>query len=184
MRRRGRKDGYQHGDEGEKGKYPLELCKAIREGLECHLQRSEEHVHSLLQLGEEGETYYDDITGEELPHDLLVEARRIEIKYYRQMKVYTKVPWKEAIETTGKAPIKVRWVDVNKGTQDAPDIRPRLVAKEIKKSERPDLFAGAPPLEALRLMLSMAASSNIRDTCLMHNDVYRGYFHASAARPV
>ena len=40
----------------------------------------------------------------------------------------------------------VRWVDVNKGSKEVPEIRSRLVAKEIKVNDRPDLFAGTPLL--------------------------------------
>ena len=88
------------------------------------------------------------------------------------------------MDATGKPPIKVRWVDVNKGSKEMPEIRSRLVAKEIKRSEKPELFAGTPPLESLKLLLSVAASSGSAGTCIMHNDVSRAYFHAPAVREV
>ena len=100
------------------------------------------------------------------------------------MNVYTKVSRAVATERTGKAPIKVMWVDHNKGTQEKPEIRSRLVAKEIKTSYRPELFAATPPLEALKLLLSFAASSQGENRCVMHNDVSRAYFHAPAVRDV
>ena len=112
------------------------------------------------------------------------EARKLEIHYFRQMKVYSKVPWRDAMDATGKPPIKVRWVDVSKGSKEMPEIRSRLVAKEIKRSEKPELFAGTPPLESLKLLLSVAASSGSAGTCIMHNDVSRAYFHAPAVREV
>lgn len=78
---------------------------------------------------------YDEISGEELPAHLVKEARKLEIHYFRQMEVYPKVPWRDATDATGKPPIKVRWVDVNKGSKEMPEVRSRLVAKEIKRSE-------------------------------------------------
>ena len=44
------------------------------------------------------------------------------------MNVYSRVNRAVATEITGKAPIKVIWVDHNKGSKDKPDIRSRLVA--------------------------------------------------------
>ena len=58
------------------------------------------------------------------------------------------------------------------------------MAKEIRTNSRPDLFAGTPPLEALKLMLSIAATSESEDVCIMHNDASRAYFHAPCIRPV
>ena len=40
------------------------------------------------------------------------------------------------------------WVDANKGDKENPEYRRRLVAKEIKRDKREDLFAATPPLEA------------------------------------
>ena len=41
-------------------------------------------------------------------------------------------------------PIGCRWVDINKGDEDNPEYRSRLVAKEIKKDRNQDLFAATP----------------------------------------
>ena len=64
----------------------------------------------------------------------------------------------ECYERTGKKPIGVRWVDVNKGDEKNPEYRSRLVAREVNKEKRNDLFAGMPPLEAKRVLLSLAMS--------------------------
>ena len=65
------------------------------------------------------------------------------------MQLYEKVPIKTCFEETGKAPITVRWIDINKGDQENPNYRSRLVAREINTYKRDDLFAATPPLEAL-----------------------------------
>ena len=146
--------------------YPEEFCQTVREGLAQQVREDDKEVQALMQVSSEGEIFYDDITYEELPRELVLAARRLEIEYFRKMKVYTKVHRREAYGVTGKPPIKVRWVDVNKGSKEVPEIRSRLVAKEIKVNDRSDLFAGTPPLEALKLLLSMAASSGEEDVCI------------------
>ena len=73
---------------------------------------------------EEGESelmFYDDITGEPLDFEKVIEARKEEMEEFRKHKVYEKVPMEECIRVTGKQPIGVRWVDVNKGDKDNPD---------------------------------------------------------------
>lgn len=57
------------------------------------------------------------------------------------------------------------------------------MAKEINNCKRQDLFAATPLLEAMELILSMAASSN-RGEVVMVNDVSRAFFHARVQRAV
>ena len=56
--------------------------------------------------------------------------------------------------------LKTGWIDVNKGDAVDTNYRSRLVAREIKTDVRPDLFAATPPLEAMKLVLSMLTSGN------------------------
>ena len=125
---------------------------------------------------------YDDVTGVELDPKLMQKARCEEIEYFKEMQVYTKVDVEECWESTGKAPIPVRWVDINKGDSNNPLYRSRLVAKEYNTGVRPDLYAATPPTECLRLMLSRLASN--KNFKLMYADVSRAYFYAKAVRPV
>ena len=67
------------------------------------------------------------------------------------MHVCEKVPLAECYAATGRAPIGVRWVDVQKKSGQ---FRSRFVAKEIKLFDDPSLFAGTPPFEALKYLLS------------------------------
>eukprot|EP00974_Lingulodinium_polyedra_P010180 977891-Lingulodinium_polyedra.AAC.1 len=55
----------------------------------------------------------------------------------------------------------IRWVGVNKGDQDHPEYRSRLVAKEIKTHRNDELFAATPPLEAKKMLMSMAMTEGI-----------------------
>ena len=56
---------------------------------------------------------WDDITGVELDPKLVEQARQEEIKTFKDMGVYVKAPIKECWDKTGKAPIGVRWIDIN-----------------------------------------------------------------------
>ena len=86
-------------------------------------------------------------------------------------------------EVTGKTPIAVRWIDINKGDSALPNYRSRLVAKEFNDSKKPNLFAATPPVEGLKMLLSKLASGKgkMRLICA---DVSRAYFYARATRPV
>ena len=146
---------------------------------------NEDPSEALHEPGCEGMEAYDDITGQELDPRLMMRARRDEIKYFRDMGVYEKVSVQESYEATGKAPIAVRWVDINKGDSASPNYRSRLVAKEFNTGPCPELYAATPPSECLRLMISKVASSIRRDGIgLMSADVSRAYLYAKAVRPV
>ena len=62
-------------------------------------------------------------------------------------------------------------------------IRSRMCVREVKSDDRPDLYAGTPPLDWLKAKVSIAA--NHKETfSIMHIDVSRAYFHAKAQRLV
>ena len=125
---------------------------------------------------------WDDVPGKELDPKKVAAARQEEVAYIHQSKLYTKVPRSKAKEAGAKV-ITVRWIDINKGDNENENYRSRLVAREIKRDGRPDLFAATPHLEALNVILSMLASSN-KGEKLMVNDVSRAYFCALAKRRV
>ena len=64
----------------------------------------------------------------------------------------------EALRISGRSPISVRRVDVNKGYDECPDIRSRLVARQIRGANEDPMFAPTPPLEALHTVLSYCAA--------------------------
>ena len=129
--------------------------------------------------------FVDDVTGKPLNHDLAKAARKTEIEFFRKMKVYEKVPRSRAKEDGCKV-ITTRWLDINKGDDERPNYRARLVGREIKMDNRLDLFAATPPLESLRLICAICASrqSGHRPHRLMSVDVKRAYFYAKSRRPM
>ena len=82
-------------------------------------------------LHEDDSKYWatDDVTGEALVPGLVRNARTEEISYFRSMGVYKKVPRSKCYEITGRKPVAVRWIDINKGDSLTPNYRSRLVAK-------------------------------------------------------
>ena len=52
--------------------------------------------------------------------------------------VYVKVPIQRCVAETGKPPIKVRWIDINKGDAEKSNYRSRSVAKEIREAHSID----------------------------------------------
>ena len=117
--------------------------------------------------------------------NLVVKARATEMEYFRNIGVYEVVPRSELAATGGKL-IDTRWIDTNKADELNPEYRSRLVGREYNDCKDDSLYASTPPLEALRLIVSWAATvtkeGNGHDHELMINDVRRAYFYAKASR--
>ena len=141
----------------------------------------------LADVGEEQEqdvVCFDDITGKELPWHAVREARELELKYLRDLGVYEKVDEKEAVEKYGITPVDTKWVHTDKAFEEEPQqIRSRMCAREFKSDDRLDLYAGTPPLEALKAIISIAANHKEMFSTI-YIDVSRAYFHGKAPRPV
>jgi len=136
--------------------------------------------------------FWDEYTGERLPSEEVARARSDEIDGLKQYGVFEKVSVEECWKETGKRPIGVRWIDCNKGDAVHPNFRSRLVAKEIKKDSRIDLFAATPPLEPKNILFSLAVTEGCgydrgsRDdgVKLEFIDIRKAYFNAPARRAV
>ena len=102
--------------------------------------------------------FIDDLTGQPLPEELCRAARQTELDYFTSKEVWVVRKISEARQRTGRPPITVRWVEVNKGDDQNPKIRSRLVAREIRMQGEDAIFAPTPPLESLRMVLSHAAT--------------------------
>lgn len=59
------------------------------------------------------EEAWDDVNNCRLDPAKVSEARRAEMEFFRNMKVYTKLPLQRCKDMTGKPPIQVRWIDTN-----------------------------------------------------------------------
>ena len=104
---------------------------------------------------------WDDVHGKCLDLSQVREARQQELEYMKLKGIWAKVDRDESYSKTGKKPVSVKWVDTNKGSDEVPVIRSRLVARDIREKgdkDRQDLIAATLPLELKRMMLSKAAS--------------------------
>ncbi len=159
---------------------PFGQLMRVQEKIELATPPEEDPFAMLYEDGE----FVDDISGAPLNKAMAIQARKLEIEFFKKMGVYTKMkrePWMK--------PITTRWIDTNKGDIESPDYRARLVGREIKRDKRDDLFAATPPLESLRMLLSICASNQRhleehRNHIIMSNDIKRAYFYAPATRPV
>ena len=189
-------------------RYPRALCQAVLRGATAQLRYDrrlkpgcygiqavddDEEVHASLYGPEQGYSgkYKDDLTGQVLRDDLVQAARLKELEYFTAKGVWIKVPLGRARQATGRPPITVRWVDVNKGDDANPNYRSRLVARQLKAMDKSGdtFFAPAPPIEALRTVLSLAMTrigdhqpnwdpSSATRTQISFVDVSRAYFNA------
>ena len=192
--------------------YLDDLCRAICEGLQDQIQMDEKGQFLFMNVNsaqdasskelhvcaesfkrkyklveeddmEEMEAAWDDVSGATLDPKLVRQARQEEMDYVHKMRLHDKVHTSECRRITGKPPITVRWIDINKGDKECPNYRSRIVAREINTYKRDDLFAATPPLEALKVILAMTASAN-KGEVIMVNDISRAFFHAKVERDV
>jgi hypothetical protein len=179
--------------------YPPELIAAIISGIhrqrveDCRVGKSHvsmcESLAAAMAIKEEiqkdsswesrGKDVRDEYTGQVLPPALVTEARREELAYFKSKEVWTPVPRARA---QGKRVYGTRWVNSNKKDEADPEIRCRLVCQEVNRYATDKFFASTPPLEAMRLIMSIAAEN--RSSQLRLLDISRAYFNAPARREV
>ena len=84
--------------------------------------------------------------------------------------------------------VDAKWLDTNKGDADNPNLRSRCVGREFNTGKMEGLFAGTPPLEAVRFLIHEAATVRAKDDqqekVIMINGVARAFFEAPAVRQV
>ena len=164
--------------------YPHTLCTEILRGLVDQMKwdgRMRDTGLGLVFVVEEGEqeiVFWDSVSGQPLDFEGVLRARREELDEFAKHKVYHKVPIQECYECIGKRPIGTKWVDINKGDTDNPEYPSRLVAMEIRRDSRSDLFAAIPPLEAKKMLFSLAVTDGNKRTGMKLDfiDVKRAYF--------
>ena len=202
--------------------YPPGLCSAIVRGLERQLeqdQRRDEVLSTelgselpelarddsedlqeadILQLiapelmEDEDLVAYDDAKGGTLHMPPLRKARDEEMEFVKSRNIYSYASVKDCVEKTGRNPIGTKWVDTNKGDDQNPKYRSRLVATEVRKPWSEKWFAATPPVEALRFLLALAArgsKSGTRKTSwksrqVLLLDVSRAHWYPDAAREI
>ena len=110
------------------------LCKSVIGGL---VKRNHEKHTMLADVGEKQEQdaiCFDDIAGKELPWLEVPEARELELKYLCDLGVYQ---WTR------------NGLTQTKRSREPMHVRSRMCVREFKSGDRPVLYAGTPPLDAL-----------------------------------
>ncbi len=137
------------------------------------------------------EEFRDNITGQVLDHDAVKKARAEELTLIDKLGVWVEVPEAQCYQSTGRAPISTRWVDINKGDDERVEIRSRLVARELKAQQqregqtRDDVFSATPPHEGIRLLFSLAMTEDgVDDKKMIFIDISRAHFHSPARREI
>ena len=133
----------------EAAKYPPGLCRAVLRGIRNQMREDgmlsagcygvqvasdDAEVMKNMKGPEQGYSgkFRDELTGQLLKDSLVREARAKELAFFCRKNVWVKVPIGEARRRSGRQPISVRWVDVNKGDDLNPNYRSRLVARQMK----------------------------------------------------
>jgi hypothetical protein len=101
------------------------------------------------------------------------------MNYIETRGIWEVVPVKKCWDNLGRGPTSGRWVDVKKGD----DVRSRYVGRDFKpKGDGPnaEIFASMPPLEAKKILFSMAASQqgSVRKKKLLFVDVKKAHMNA------
>ena len=110
---------------------------------------------------------------------LVVKANVEELEYCRSKGVWKVVPRTRAHV---QRVVGTRWVNCNKGDTQNSEIMCRLVCHAVKTYNSDEFFAAAPPVETLRMILSLAADDPRRQVSLI--DISRAYISAIIGRRV
>ena len=160
------------------------LSAAVSRGSDWIWNAAEEVDYQEVKYLDSYGTYHDDISGNRLDTAAVVAARQEELGFIRSYNVYVHAPIGECWKETGKGPISTKWIDTNKGDVVHPNIRSRFVAREIAHDKDTAMFAATPPLEANKLLYSLAVTEGIGyfegdragGMCLMFIDIKRAFF--------
>ena len=126
------------------------------------------------QIQEEREAE-DDVKGERWIHMKSKLPVRRKIKNLWDMEVYEYSTEAEARARTGRNRVGLKWIDINKGSAEAPRYRSRLVCAEVRHERVETIFSAACQEDVFRIedpfLISMA-------------DVSPAHFCAGAVRDV
>ena len=129
--------------------------KGFLGALHAKLQESPEVLpvcEEQFDIDPETPWYYDDVSGKPLDTQMVQAARRGQV-------IQTMGVWEPIPRPKNEKVISTRWVDVNKGDEQRPKYRSRLVARELKvksgqsETHWSDFFASMPPITALRIFV-------------------------------
>ena len=154
------------------------------EGSDASQSHQEVHPHDDLEDYHHlyhGTGCYDDVHGKFLDKEMAIKARKLGMGFFKRMEVHTKVD-RSTAKLLKATFTTTQWIDANKGDDRNRGCMARLVGREIKTDQRPEIFAAMSPFESLRMILAICASNQHIDDPLhiLSCDSKRAYFFAKA----
>eukprot|EP00971_Amphidinium_carterae_P344148 6484362-Amphidinium_carterae.1 len=149
------------------------------------------HVDELTDWDTLPEYYmcvHDTTSGQPLDATLVARGCRQEMEFLRGLQAYEYSTVAECLAKTGKPPVAVGWVYVNKGDSSAPNVRCRLVVKETRWrstiTDPSQTWSATPPYEALRFICSlcMTPMEGEEGYVLQFIDITRAHPHCEMKR--
>ena len=95
------------------------------------VEEMQKHMSALYERQGMPEAW-DDVNNVFLEPAKVVDARAEEMRFFKKLGVYRRVP-RALIKELGGKLISVRWLDTNKGDRDEPNYRSRLVGREYNE---------------------------------------------------
>ena len=176
--------------------YPVAMCDAFIDGILMETEQVKDVLYEFEGMCDAEEEHMlrsevvgvDDVSGKEIDPKLIAEARQEEMDGFKKHHVYHYVARAKAVTDPEGKFIGVRWVDVNKGTDEVPNVRSRLVGQEYAVGPRRDeLYAPTPPLAAARMLLSLCASRGVcgpGDWRILLLDIKKAFLYGKMSRHV
>ena len=125
------------------------------------------------------------MTGTVLDNALVAKACEEEMAWVSKQNLWDVVSEVECFAETGRESITMKWVDRNKGDNDRPVYRSRLMVREVRKAvgalPEHESFSAMPPLETLKTLCSLMVSKKVSKP---YNDISRANFYGLAKRKV
>ena len=171
-------------------KYTDDFCDALVTAISVQIQADRQEKLKTINSVEVHEPenseyfYVDDVTGETLDKNLVREAREEELKEMESRQVYRRMTVDEARRMGMRSPVKVRWVDRDKGAGGVATIRSRLVAKQFANQVRDDIYAPTPFLESFKMLLSILACEAPKGYRMGVLDVSKAFLYAEAEEDI
>ena len=149
------------------------------------------------QILKEGRRFRHYINGGHLPEDLVSTARREEIEWVHAEGVNEIVPMQDCRDA-GMKPLDPIWVDADKYVDPTrKTVRSRVCAREYKTKKQgkiqralpaSQLFSAMPPLEAVKVLVSVMMSVSLSNTRkllrLRQYDISRVHFQGTVQRQI
>ena len=103
---------------------------------------------------------------------------------YGSFEVYEESTDAVCVADSGERPVSCRWRISNKGDNVNPNVRARLIARQMRQKGWAAIFAATPPLWVFRYLCAMATMDDpgvSRTRKMMIIDLKRAYFHSYAS---